>query len=384
MHVPADYHGREQTYLKHRVLEEYLNAWGHMLGSVARNRPVRLWYVDCFAGPWQAVDEALGDTSISIGLQALEKASKTWGSLGFRVDVEAIFVERNEEAYQRLMEHLAHRPGTVRTHPMRGEFGARIEDIKNLIGRDAAFLFVDPTGWKGAAMRFIEPLMGKLRDVLINVMFNHVHRFIDDPRSFLREQMRDFFGLREGDIAPNLDEEGMFSFYRTQLKKTCRLRYSADLAVPHPTNDRTWFRLVVGGNHPAAIELFRTVEHKIVGVEAGSVREDARRRRREEKAPQLELHLSSGTDDRRYQGFRDAGLHAIDGEIERLLAKRSARPFNELWPTVLEAHHVTKADVARRVCELHRKGRLLVRGLGPREKTVKDEHLVARTVGATP
>jgi len=48
MDVPAEYAGREQTYLKHRVLAEYLVAWGIKLGSLARRRPeTRLWFVDC-------------------------------------------------------------------------------------------------------------------------------------------------------------------------------------------------------------------------------------------------------------------------------------------------------------------------------------------------
>jgi hypothetical protein len=42
MQVPAEYQGREQSYLKHRVLEKYLLAWGHKLGSRAQRRHVRL------------------------------------------------------------------------------------------------------------------------------------------------------------------------------------------------------------------------------------------------------------------------------------------------------------------------------------------------------
>ena len=37
MDVPKEYHGREQSYLKHRILKEYAVAWGHKLGSVGRN-----------------------------------------------------------------------------------------------------------------------------------------------------------------------------------------------------------------------------------------------------------------------------------------------------------------------------------------------------------
>jgi three-Cys-motif partner protein len=376
MQIPAEYHGREQTFLKHRVLKEYLVAWGHKLGSLARTRQVKLWYVDCFAGPWRARNENLADTSISIGLQALEEAATTWGSLGYRIDSGAIFVEPDDDAYQRLEEYLAGRRGGVQTHPFHGDFEDFIDEIGARIGDEPAFLFVDPTGWKGAAMRFMQPLMRTRRDLMVNVMFNHVNRFKDDPRTFLRDQMRDFFGLGEGDVPRQLDEEGLMSLYRAQLKQRCRLKFAADLAVPHPTQDRTWFRLVVGGNHPAVIELFREVERKVVGEEAGPVREEAARRRREDRAPQLELRVPTANIDRRYEDLRGAGFRAIEHDILTLLQEHDQQPFKDLWPAILERHHVTKPDVATRVCELHREKKLVLRGIRARERTAKDDHIV--------
>jgi three-Cys-motif partner protein len=86
--------------------------------------------------------------------------------------------------------------GQVATHPLNCEFGEAVPKIQQLVGSDPAFIFVDPTGWKGAAMKFIAPLVDRpRRDVLVNVMFNDVNRFKDDPRAFLRKQMEDFFGL---------------------------------------------------------------------------------------------------------------------------------------------------------------------------------------------
>ena len=75
MAIPQEYEGREQTYLKHRVLTEYLAVWAHKRGSGGRFGPTRLWYVDCFAGPWETVASDLNDTSVAIGLQALRDAA---------------------------------------------------------------------------------------------------------------------------------------------------------------------------------------------------------------------------------------------------------------------------------------------------------------------
>ena len=376
MEIPDEYQGREQTFLKHRVLRDYLVAWGHKLGSRSRFGAVRLWHVDCFAGPWKQRDADLADTSIAIGLRALEEAAATWREQGYQINVGALFVEPNDDAFARLSEFLARRAGTVQTHAFHGEFGDHVEEIQRRIGGDPAFIFVDPTGWRGAAMRFIAPLMGTRRDVMVNVMFNHVNRFKDDPRTFLREQMTDFFGLTEGELPPHLDEEGLIELYRGQLKRRGGLRFAADLAIPHPTRNRTWFRLAVGGNSPAVLDQFRDVERKVVGQEAGIVRDAAARRRRELRTAQPELGLGSNNPDQRYLAMRSMGIAGIEGVLREVLAS-GPQPFVDVWPVLLERLHVTRSDAARRAFELVREGKAVASGLGPRERTIKDAHVVS-------
>lgn len=84
MDAPEEYRDREQTFFKHQVLSNYLRAWTQKLASVSRGgRTVRLWYVDCFAGPWQSQTDEQADTSVAIGLGALEEALERWkGSAG--------------------------------------------------------------------------------------------------------------------------------------------------------------------------------------------------------------------------------------------------------------------------------------------------------------
>jgi hypothetical protein len=225
-------------------------------------------------------------------------------------------------------------------------------------------------------MRFIEPLVRPRRDLLVNVMFNHVNRFKDDPRAFLRDQMKAFFGLEESEVPPQLGEDELMSLYRAQLRQRCKLRFAADLAVPHPTKDRTWFRLVVGGNNSAVIELFRDVERKVVGDEAGPVREQAARRSREARSGQTELQLATEQLDRRYDDLRAAGLATIEEELLRQLRAHGQRPFRDLWPAILESLHVTKSDVATEIWRLYRTGIVTLQGVRAKDRTTKDEHLI--------
>ncbi len=372
MTIPQEYAGREQTFLKHRVLSEYLDSWAHKRASRSRYGTTRLWYVDCFAGPWNAAGEDLRDTSVSIGVEALRAAAATWRDKGQQVELGAIFVEKNPKSFEALKAHLEGQQDGIELVPLKGEFGDKVGEINRRIGRDPAFLFVDPTGWKGAAMRFIEPLASPQdRDVLINVMFNDINRFKDDPRKFLREQIADFFGVNQGEIPPGLDEDTLFDFYRENLRDKCRLPFAADLVIPHPTQERTWFRLVVGGHHSAAVELFRNVERRVCGLEAGAIRDEARRR----GDPQLTFGLDAAPDqsyDRLHRdGLREAGEDALC-----LLRERSPRAYANIWPQVLSDRHIGRSDLNGIMWELHKQKRLVIGGLTGRQRTPKDENLI--------
>lgn len=376
MEMPKEYEGREHTWLKHCVLSGYVTAWAHKLGSVSRSKRVKLWYVDCFAGPWKAADTELRDTSIAIGLKALETAAATWRDKGFDIDVAAVFVEKDASAFAELRNYLASRERVVDAHPIHGEFVDSVEGIERLIGSDAAFIFVDPTGWKGVGMQSIARLLHKpRRDVLINVMFDHIHRFKDDPRRFLRDQMRDFFGVAEGDIPAGMDEEALLRFYRDNLKKLAGIEYAADLSVPYPAKERTKLRLVVGGRHPEIVRLFRDVERKVVGGNASPVRTMAKLRREEQRTGQMNLipPSSPGTDSL-YAVQHKQGLDQAKAEILQAVIDSGPLRYDDLWPQILESFHITESDMKALIMDLEGSGKLAVENRRKGERSIKGDY----------
>jgi three-Cys-motif partner protein len=212
------------------------------------------------------------------------------GRQGLHLDVHAVFVEKDPAAFAELQALLPRMKGRRQVHPLFGEFGAHVLMIQQLSGTDPAFLFVDPKGWKGAAMTYIAPL-AKLpeRDVRINVMFDHIHRFKDARLTFIRTQMQEFFGRA---LPPRLSEAALMQCYLDHLKSTFGLQFAADLIVPHPTQERTKFRLVVGGHDKAVLQLFREVERKAV-TEAQEIRQEAKERGRLARTQRLPLGLSA-------------------------------------------------------------------------------------------
>jgi len=381
MPIPPAYLGREQTYLKHCVLREYLTKWGYKLGSTSKFGPRRLWYVDCFAGPWATKDENRDDTSVSIALRVLNTVQDAWREQGCHLSTHAVFVEANPKSCAELERHVSEARGSVEAHVLSGTFGDNVEAIQGYIGSDAAFVFVDPTGWKGVGMDHIARLVDRnFRDVMINVMYHHINRFkAEQKRAWLREQLSQFFGIEDNAQLQALDETGLLETYRRSLKERGQLAYALDLSVPHPTRDQTFFNLVVGGRHPDVVSLFREVEHKIIGDLAGAVRAEAMQAQEERATRQASFSFGSVPGpDRRYERSHEDGMSLARAEIVEALAN-GARRYDTIWPAVLELAHITKSDIDRLVVQMRDSNDLLVEGWKSRQRKPDAKNILSLT-----
>jgi three-Cys-motif partner protein len=94
----SDYVGREQSFVKHVFLEEYLERLVYKTASAYPH----IVYVDGFAGPWQSANEKFKDTSFGIALNALRQAKASWKQRGRDVKMSAFLVERDATAYRQL------------------------------------------------------------------------------------------------------------------------------------------------------------------------------------------------------------------------------------------------------------------------------------------
>jgi three-Cys-motif partner protein len=371
--MPDEYIGREQTWLKHRVLREYVLQWAIKVGARVRS----LWYVDTFAGPWEARDPELRDTSFHIGLQALSEAAAVWRSRkGAELQLGAIFVEENPAAFPKLQAHVMQRQGSFgRIHAFHGRFEQYVGEIERIIGDEPAFIFVDPTGWVGADMRLVARLARRrMRDVMVNVMSSFLVRQKD--RQEIEEQMRTFFGLPDT-LQAGLNEDQLAELYRDRLRKSGGLEHVADLLVMHPEMDREYFRLVVGGHSPAVLEVFRDVEARVAGAEAAEVRTEAKNRARSAK-PQLSLLGQTAPPvDLSFVGLAERGRREARERVLRRLEGGPMR-YGELWPEILEGAHITNRALSDVVNALGAEGRLDVEGMRPRQILIYDENILRK------
>lgn len=161
MSDPKDYEGREQTLVKHIILEKYLARFAHIVGTWASS----ITYVDCFSGPWKAQSEEHKDTSFALAIGELRKAQETLKQRNPQLTLRCYFLERRLAAYREL-ERFAGNIRGVEVQTRKMELAQAIPDILAFVekgGRTFPFIFIDPTGWTGFGMEVIRPLCSSTR-----------------------------------------------------------------------------------------------------------------------------------------------------------------------------------------------------------------------------
>ena len=245
------YRGREQTYLKHFFLERYLERVAYIIGF---SRP-KFAYVDGFSGPWMSADEEFEDTSFRIALKKLRQVRNGLALHRRHPNVRCLFIEKDTAAYEALKSTVNDGSGlTVKA--LHGEFEDLMPEILNFIGNSFSLVFIDPTGWKGFGLRKIEPLLRRTSgEVIVNFMFDHINRFLDDPRSEIVASFEELFGGSAPDTAmlsgPQREKK-IIEFYCGQMRNLGQFEYVTSTRVLKPVSDRSYFYLVYGTRHLTA------------------------------------------------------------------------------------------------------------------------------------
>lgn len=324
--LPASpiYDGREQTYLKHYLLEEYLFRFTRIIGSWSPS----ITYVDSFAGPWESRDVRLRDTSFAIAAACL-RGARVWVQEKFHrtLRVRCLFLEKNKSRFRELMSFTeALRSEGIEAHALSSEFEEAIPQVLDFIDQARGtftFFFIDPTGWTGFSLEAIAPLLSRQpNEVLINFMTSHIRRFLETETSsasferlFGRDVRRELKGL-DGEAR----EEKAVREYMRSLKRAGDFLYVGTAIVYKPEIDTPQFHLIYGTRNHKGVKKFKEVEKKLFPV-AAAVRASAKERKEFEKTKQMslldarELHPPSAMTERRSRYLRMA--------YERVRAKLS-------------------------------------------------------------
>lgn len=296
MQVPESYHGREQAFVKHCLLETYLQRLFMIIGLHQR----RIRYVDCFSGPWQEGSADLQDTSIGIVLKIFQKSQEGLKKLGRDMTFHALFIEKDTSAFHKLQSHLSgFSQAGIFTDSCHGDFFELRDSILKWCGPDDfTFFFIDPQGWKRVVeIPTLTPLLRRPNsEFLINFMYDFLLR--THTQALFQEEMQAIFG-RLPDTSgrsPGEKEKYLLDLYRCHLKEISPTRGGKPrtFAVPvlYPMKDRSKYHLVYLTRHAKGITVFAEVSEKLDFVQRRA-RADVKQADRVSREGQLEMYPAS-------------------------------------------------------------------------------------------
>ncbi len=106
------------------------------------------------------------------------------------------------------------------------------------------------------------------------------------------------------------------------------------------------------------------------------MREKASSRKHTARTGQLALLDAPAATDARYDSLHAGGFREAPKALVARIAAAGPTTFATVWPEILEANHITKAELARIAWELARHGELEVTNARPLERTMKDDHVL--------
>lgn len=357
------YSGREQTLVKHLILQKYLQRFAHIIGF----RWEIITYVDCFAGPWNVRSEDLKDSSFSIALDELRKARQTHQNLKLR----CFFLEKEMEPFARLKEFAA-KVTDAEVILKNAALEESVPDIMDFVKQGGAnsfpFIFIDPTGWTGFEMDIIAPLLRlSPGEVLINFMTGFILRFLELPQQGSRESFKRLFGAEEFiDKIQGLQgqdrEDAVVAEYRKQVARTGHFNYTAAAMVLHPLFDRTRFHLIYATRNEKGIAVFKETEKKVMEKQEQE-RAIAQHKRREAITSQRSFFSAEESyNPSFYESLRERYLAQSKERVLQILQANKRVPYDDVWATALELPLVWESDLKKWIAEWEANKQVLVDG----------------------
>ncbi len=275
--VPSIYDGREQAWIKHQLLANYLEKLLLIIGMAARaHGAIEICYVDCFAGPWGDDSEQMEGTSIAISMRTMAMCRQKLAKLGVKATMRALYIERDKRAFSRLSEYLSKAtPAGVDSKCLEGDFLVLRESILKWCGNTAfTFFFIDPKGWKAVGIQNLRDLLARPRsEFLINFMYDFINRtasmreWQEEISEFLDQSVENVQAL-DG-ASPQMREASLLSTYRVGLKKAVPFQRSrfgprtAYVRVMDKDRERPKYHLVYLTSHPVGIIEFMQISQNV-------------------------------------------------------------------------------------------------------------------------
>jgi three-Cys-motif partner protein len=377
--VPPEYAGREQAYIKHLFLRQYLGRLVHKIGSFANH----VVYVDGFSGPWKSGAENYADTSFGIALKALTDARASWNNRSRDVRMSAHLIETDPGAFAQLETIDSHFPA-VDIYPYPSDFMEVAQGIASAIPVNAfSFVLVDPKGF-ALDMDKLKPLLVRERsEVVFNFMFDFANRFTKLPqlqatfdRLFVGVDWRDELDRLETDpmTTPDDRKAAFLRWFKSAVRNVGGFQYVADVEVQYPGRSRTFYYLVYGTRKPAGIKVFRDCQIRAL-EEQSAVTDRMHIQALADTGQGFLFDPPPPTPDLKLRTSMERERTAAREKLLRLLSESSSGvAWETLWPSVLADHVISESALGRMANELRKAEVVSIPAWSSERKQIPDDN----------
>lgn len=388
------YAAREQAYVKHYFLENYLEKLIHKTAS----RFDHIAYVDGFSGPWQNSGEDYADTSFGIALSALRKARGSWKVQGRNVAMSAHLVEQSKAAFTELLTIPPKYPD-VKVTPYHRDFIKAVPEILAGIPSSAfAFVFIDPKGW-ALPLSSLKPLLERPNtEVVFNFMFDFINRAASMSDPTLATSLNEL--LPTGDWRAELSKlketealtDGtatrkaiLVKAFADALSKVGKYEYVLETPVLRPLKDRTLYSLFYATRRSPGVEVFRDCQIKTLQAQQ-AIRGTAKMASQIQASGQSEMFgsLSELAPDDTAKFLAAQRLAAQRQLMELIPPSPGSIEYGKLWPQVLAKHAIRKTELGSIIAHLRKAGQLEIADWPSRKRVPDDTYKISLHPSSAP
>lgn len=354
--LDSAYEAREQTAVKHRILERYLSAFAPIVGDWALD----IAYVDCLAGPWRSVDPDLRDTSFARAIQVLRSTRTILATRGKSPTMRCLFIERDANAFDQLQRYCK-RITDIELTAKNWDFTTHVSDVVAFAkGRRKSFpfIFLDPKGWEPLQISSIAPILQlDPGEVLITLMTSWITRFLPDgSKGFERIFGEDLPRLMtlQGE---ELEQEAVKS-YANAVRKAGKFRYVCTLPVMKPEQDAFHFYMIYCTRHIRGVEVFKETEKAIIPF-MHETRALAQERKRFAQSGQYTfLEPKTRYRERKFTQFQLRNVEVAKLELREALESLGRISYDDAWAMTMQYSTVVPGDLAEWLSEWKKAGLL--------------------------
>jgi three-Cys-motif partner protein len=366
------YYDREQSQVKHRILERYLQAFSPIVGS----KYDEIVYVDCLAGPWNSRDEGLTDTSFHKALTVLRECH---GS-GRCKRVRVLLIENDPQSYS-LLEAYGSAIKDIEVVTKCWDFNEHVQDVVEFAKQSKKcfpFFFIDPTGWSEVRIDRIRPILQvNPGEVLINFMSFWIKRFLDDPTKPFEELLgKDVKRLRT--LQGEELEDELINTYASRVKEEGNYTYTCAIPILMPDRDAIHYNLIYGTRNFKGLEVFKSTEAVAIPF-MHECRAAAQRRHDEESSGQYHLLSAEETyREKRFLSFNQRRKVNARAAVVDTLNSMRLTSYKDLYEESMQYATVNQQDLRQWLEEWQAKGLIRYRNWGKSQRVPHPDTIVER------